>query len=164
MPERTPLNARVVGQLAGADGPHGFRVEKIVFESRPRHYVTAVLYLPLTEGRHAGVLFPCGHSANGKALESYQQACIQLATNGITALCYDPIGQGERRQIARAPGEKPFTPDEEHTLLGIGSILLGSNTARFRVWDGMRASTIWPVVLTSIQRVWAAPATAAAAR
>src|SRR5262245_42079763 len=41
-PERTPLNGRVVGKLAGA----GFQIEKIIFESQPRHHVTATLYLP----------------------------------------------------------------------------------------------------------------------
>src|SRR4051794_13874863 len=38
-PERTPLNARVVGTLDRGD----YRVEKIIFESRPGFYVTANL-------------------------------------------------------------------------------------------------------------------------
>src|SRR4051812_35109334 len=41
-PERTPLNSRVVGKLAG----DGCQIEKIIFESQPRHHVTATLYLP----------------------------------------------------------------------------------------------------------------------
>src|SRR4051794_2209031 len=41
-PDRTPLNARVVGQ----DRRDGYRVERVVFESRPGHHVTAALYLP----------------------------------------------------------------------------------------------------------------------
>src|SRR3954447_9439567 len=36
LPERTPLNARVVGKLPG----DGFQIEKIIFESQPRHHVT----------------------------------------------------------------------------------------------------------------------------
>jgi dipeptidyl aminopeptidase/acylaminoacyl peptidase len=28
---------------------------------------------------------------------------------------------------------------QEHFLIGVGSILLGTNTARYRTWDGMRA-------------------------
>ena len=43
-PERTPLNARVTGRLQGK----GYRVEKVIFESRPRHHVSASLYLPET--------------------------------------------------------------------------------------------------------------------
>jgi hypothetical protein len=38
-PERTPVNARVVGRLQG----EGYRVEKVMFESRPGHHVTASL-------------------------------------------------------------------------------------------------------------------------
>src|ERR1700686_3775508 len=38
-PERTPLNARTVGVLDQGD----YRVEKVIFESRPRFYVTANL-------------------------------------------------------------------------------------------------------------------------
>ena len=44
-PDRTRLNPRVVGKLDG----DGFRVEKLIYESRPRHFVTAALYLPVTE-------------------------------------------------------------------------------------------------------------------
>ncbi len=38
-PEKTPLNARVVGTLQ----KDGYRVEKIVYESQPSFFVTAVL-------------------------------------------------------------------------------------------------------------------------
>src|SRR6187401_3483001 len=41
-PDRTPLNARVVGKLP-ADS---CQVEKVIFESQPQHHVTASLYLP----------------------------------------------------------------------------------------------------------------------
>jgi hypothetical protein len=46
-----------------------------------------------------GVLVPCGHSVNGKAAETYQRASILLARNVMAALCYDPIGQGERARL-----------------------------------------------------------------
>ncbi|MCX6625494.1 MAG: acetylxylan esterase [Acidobacteria bacterium] len=41
-PERTPLNARVIGTVERDD----HRIEKIIFESRPGFRVTANLYLP----------------------------------------------------------------------------------------------------------------------
>src|ERR1700692_3643912 len=41
-PKKTPLNAQVVGKLKG----DGFRVENVIYESRPNHHVTANLYLP----------------------------------------------------------------------------------------------------------------------
>lgn len=42
-PERTPLNARVVGVLQRPT----YKIEKVIFESQPHFYVTANLYLPL---------------------------------------------------------------------------------------------------------------------
>ena len=65
LPERTPLNPRVVGTLPR----DGYRVEKVIFESRPGHHVTANLYLPDGKPPFPGVLVPCGHSDNGKADE-----------------------------------------------------------------------------------------------
>jgi len=53
-PERTPLNAKVVG----SDERDGYRIEKVIFESQPRHYVTAILYLPDAEPPYPGVLEP----------------------------------------------------------------------------------------------------------
>ncbi len=61
LPERGDLRAQTVGTLAG----DGFRVEKVIFESRPHHHVTGNLYLPLTPGPHPAAIVPCGHSFNG---------------------------------------------------------------------------------------------------
>ena len=135
-PERTPLNARVVGR----DRRDGYAVERVVFESRPGHHVTAALYLPEAEPPYPGVLVPCGHSAEGKAAEPYQRACILLAKNGLAALCYDPIGQGERVQLLDKEGS-PTLPSNttEHTMAGIGALLVGRELAHYRVWDGIRA-------------------------
>ncbi len=135
-PDRTPLNARVVGKLP-ADG---CQVEKVIFESQPQHHVTASLYLPSTPAPYPAVLVSSGHSRTGKTAEYNQRFGIMLARHGIAALCYDPIGQGERSQILTADGKPQFTgTTQEHTLIGVGSILVGGNTARYRVWDAIRA-------------------------
>jgi cephalosporin-C deacetylase-like acetyl esterase len=135
-PQKTPLNPKVVGTLK-ADG---FRVEKVIYESRPDHHVTGNLYIPDGKGPFPGVLLPCGHSANGKAAEAYQRAAILMATNGLAVLCYDPIGQGERIQLLDKNG-KPAIPGStsEHTMVGIGSLLVGRSTASYRIWDGIRS-------------------------
>ncbi|MBP90373.1 MAG: hypothetical protein CMJ64_27320 [Planctomycetaceae bacterium] len=152
LPKRTPLNAKIVGSLEG----DGYRVEKVLFESRPNHHVTANLYLPAAKGPYPGVLIPCGHSHTGKAAGGYQRMSILLACNGMAALCYDPIGQGERYQSLDFEHEHEtfasvsyrletphprvrFLCTTEHTLMGVGCILLGTNTAQYRIWDGMRA-------------------------
>lgn len=135
-PEKTPLNARVVG-TAKRDG---YRIEKVIYESRPNHHVTAIMYLPETQPPFPGVLVPCGHSANGKAAEAYQRACILMAKNGLAVLCYDPIGQGERIQLLTAPGKPAITGStSEHTMAGVGALLVGRQTASYRIWDGIRS-------------------------
>jgi len=140
LPERTPLNPRVVAK----EKRDGYRIEKIIFESRPRHYVTAMLYLPgedpdATAAPCPGVLVPCGHSQNGKAIEAYQRASILLAKNGMVSFCYDPIDQGERFQMLDANGKPVIGGTTAHSVVGVGCTLLGHGTATFRIWDGIRA-------------------------
>lgn len=130
-PERTPLNARVTASVPR----EGYRIEKVLFESRPKFYVTGLLFLP-DPSRHAppypGVLVPCGHSKEGKALPGYQRGALLAAVNGIAAFVYDPMDQGERLQGGGAGVHG-------HNITGYSAALLGLNTATFRIWDGMRA-------------------------
>jgi cephalosporin-C deacetylase-like acetyl esterase len=135
--ERTPLNPRVTGTVER----RGYRIEKLTFESRPRLYVTANLYLPAAPGRHPAILCPLGHSTNGKAYPSYQKLFSNLARKGYVVLAYDPFGQGERIEYpgARA-GESAIGAGgtSEHEYAGRRLILLGANFSLFRVWDGIR--------------------------
>lgn len=136
LPARTPLNPKVTGVVAR----DGYKVEKVIFESQPKHYVTALLFLPEV-GKYKppfpGVIVPCGHASEAKAYEAYQTMGASLALNGMAALVFDPIDQGERSQMPSALPKVEGTT--AHTMLGVGSILLGRNTARFEIWDGMRA-------------------------
>ncbi len=130
-----PLNARVTGQRDFGD----YRMEKILFESQPGFFVSGVLYLPAGAGPHPAVLMPCGHTPIAKAGALYQRAAISMARAGIAAFCYDPIGQGERRYYLKADGTPEFpSSTNEHQLMGVSAILLGSNLARTMIWDGMR--------------------------
>ena len=127
-PERTPLNATITGTLKR----DGYRVEKILFESRPKFFVTAALFLP-DETRHAppwpGILVPCGHSANGKAMDPYQRGAALAALNGMAALVFDPIEQGERGRGSV----------KGHNAIGLPAVLVGISMAQIEIWDGMRA-------------------------
>ncbi|HBJ82374.1 MAG TPA: hypothetical protein DDZ88_00550 [Verrucomicrobiales bacterium] len=150
LPERTPLNPQITGTLKGK----GYRVEKIMLETRPAFHLTGNLYLPDTPPPWPAVLVPCGHSHDGKAAGQYQLICMLLARHGMAALCYDPIGQGERYQMLDLAKERAVFDDAphvkvphpnvrlmcttEHTMTGISSALIGANTAQFRIWDGMR--------------------------
>jgi dienelactone hydrolase len=150
LPERTPLKPQITGRLQGK----GYRVEKIMLETRPAFHLTGNLYLPDTPPPWPAVLVPCGHSHEGKAVGQYQLICMLLARHGMAALCYDPIGQGERYQMLDLAKERTVFDDAphvkvphpnvrlmcttEHTMTGISSALIGANAAQFRIWDGMR--------------------------
>jgi len=138
LPIRTPLNAMITGELHRDN----FKVEKIIFESRPKHLVTANLYLPVSaefKPPYPGVLVPCGHYNAAKAHEEYQSMGALLAINGIAALVYDPIGQGERLQIRDSDGEYETWGTRSHFLEDIRAILLGTSVSQNMIWDGMRA-------------------------
>jgi dienelactone hydrolase len=136
LPKKTPLNARVAGTVQG----DGFRVDKVIYESRPDHHVTGVLYIPEGKGPFPGILVPCGHSDKGKAEEVYQRVCLLFVKNGFVVLCYDPIGQGERMQLLGGDGMPVIKGNTtEHTMAGIGALLVGGSCASFRIWDGIRS-------------------------
>ncbi|MDO4574747.1 MAG: hypothetical protein Q4D98_05985 [Planctomycetia bacterium] len=139
-PERTPLNAKITGVIDSKE--IGIKREKVLFESMPGQYVTGILYLP-NEAKYPkpwpGVLMVCGHSLNGKAYVNYQRAAVLHALNGMATLMIDPIDQGERFQLIDREAKKSLAASvHAHNLIGIGSILLGRNTARFEIWDMMR--------------------------
>jgi cephalosporin-C deacetylase-like acetyl esterase len=135
--EKTPLNPRVTGTV---DRP-GYRIEKLTYESRPRLYVTANLYVPNGTGRRPAILGPLGHSTNGKAWPTYQRLFSNLARKGYVVLAFDPFGQGERIEY---PGPEPGRSTVggggtgEHEYAGRRLVLLGANFSLFRAWDGIR--------------------------
>jgi cephalosporin-C deacetylase-like acetyl esterase len=125
MPKRTPLKARVVGRAERAD----YFIENVVFESRPRFYVTANLYLPKKADFPApGVVVAMGHAMKeGKNSTLYQAGQVALVRQGFVVLGFDPIGQGER-----------VRPGMAHNL-GYGSLLVGQTNEGMIVWDAIRA-------------------------
>lgn len=133
--KKSPLNATVTGRLER----EGYTVEKVVYESLPHFHITANLYLPAGKGPHPAVLHPCGHTDIGKAYGEYQRANILLARHGIAVLCYDPIGQGERRLLHDPrTGKTLASASGEHQILGVPPIALGRGLASHMIWDGMR--------------------------
>ena len=134
---KTPLNLRRTGSLDRGD----YRVEKIIYESRPRYYVTANLYIPLKgTGPFPAILHPLGHSITGKNRAFYQRLSIGLVKQGFVVLTFDPIGQGERRIFwdAELGDSKVGGPTQEHSMVGWQSLVGGESVARHRVWDGIR--------------------------
>jgi len=85
----TPLNVRITGRI---ERP-GYVVEKIAFESMPKFYVTANLYLPTdTDGPVPAVIYVCGHAfSEHGAKTAYQRHGHTLAKHGYAAMIIDPI-------------------------------------------------------------------------
>jgi cephalosporin-C deacetylase-like acetyl esterase len=128
---------QVTGTIDGDD----YLVEKLVYESLPGYWVTALAYKPKKfSAPMPAVLSPCGHSNVGKAETTYQILHINLAKRGYVVLTYDPVGQGERSQFWDAErGRSRFNLDcGEHAVLGNPLYLIGSSLARLRIWDGLR--------------------------
>ena len=125
LPERTPLNARVVGATAR----DGYTVERVVFESVPGFPVTANVYVPggARGARVPAVLCPVGHWHHSKTQPQVQARCIGLAKLGFIALTYDAFGQGERA-----------VPGNSHREY-FSTILAGRNNMTAMVWDTVRA-------------------------
>ena len=137
-PERTPLNARTTGVIDHAE----YRIEKIIFESQPRFYVTANLYIPKGgRGPFPAILFPLGHEEGAKAHGTWQQLLVTFARKGYVCLAWDTLGQGERVQLYDEDFEasKVIRSTTEHTMLGTQTLLIGESLARYTVWDGIRA-------------------------
>ncbi|MBI1355989.1 MAG: hypothetical protein GC160_16735 [Acidobacteria bacterium] len=131
-PSKTPLNARVLGAVER----EGYKIEKVVFESRPGMLVSANFYLPVGRpGPFPGVVGTCGHSSNGKAIDAYQSFCQGLVKQGYAVLIFDPLGQGERVQY----GDRVPVGVQEHLLAGNQQFLIGEFFGSWRAWDGIRA-------------------------
>jgi len=152
LPARTPLNAKVVGETQAG----GFKIRKVLFESQPRFFVTALLYVPdgpAPGGRRgapgdvsssrglkrAAIIMTPGHSPTGKAGDAPMAAIF--ARNGFIVLSYDPIGQGERLQYPDP--KKPDTslaarPTGEHGEASLQPMLIGETFAKYEIWDAMR--------------------------
>lgn len=139
LPERADLNPQVVGRIER----DGFAVEKVLFESLPDFHVTGGLFLPDPERfppPWPAVVVVCGHTSDGKLNEGYQRGTALAALHGVAGLIIDPIGQGERKQVLDDDGQPAVAgATTEHTLLGTAAILVGWNTARWEIWDAMRA-------------------------
>src|ERR1041385_3532091 len=134
--QRTPLHARITGQIA----MEGYHIEKLIYESLPGIYVTALVYVP-DDGpkKHPGILVPAGHSPSGK--NYYQALCQRLVQHGYVVIAWDPVGQGERSQFWDAKNNKSRYNliCAEHAILGNLAYLAGTNLLRWEIWDGIRA-------------------------
>ncbi len=134
-------------RTTGSQEYDGYKVEKLIFNSRPNFWVTAALYIPTDlQGKKApAVLGTCGHSQEGKGCDTYQSYAIRLAKNGFVVLVYDPIQQGERNQYNGLTAQGGYNMPglcEAHNFMGRQLELFGDCFAAWRVWDGRTALSV----------------------
>ncbi len=137
-PEKNPLESVTVKTLQR----DGYRIENVMFQSRPDFWVTGNLYVPTSGGGpFPAIISPCGHYPLARMFPQYQSAYLTLVKSGFVVLGYDPIGQGERRQYwnpKKNISEVSTDPIYEHSMPGQLLLLLGENLTEYMVWDGMR--------------------------
>lgn len=137
-PERTELNAKVQRTVA----KEGYRMEHILFESRPGFMVSATLYLPEgVDKAHPAILYCAGHNVLGYRSPTYQHVIINLVKKGFVVMAFDPVGQGERIQYYDPETEqlRVGSPTRQHSYPAIQLLLTGTNLANYMTWDGIRA-------------------------
>ena len=129
MPPKTPLNARMTGVLRGA----GYHIEKVVYESRPRFFVTAHVYVPDGPGpaRRPVIVNVNGHWAHKKDEDRIQLRCQFQALQGYIAIAIDSPGfsfEGDSLIERRPEGDH-----NDYTL-----VEGGTNATGYYVWDAIR--------------------------
>ncbi len=136
LPARTaPLAAKLTGSFAG----QGFRVEKVMFDAMPGQHITANLFVPTgSKGPFPAVIIAPGHGPNGKA--SNYAFAAGFARNGVVALAYDIVGEGERMEYwdsltGRSRGERPTG---DHSIAAFQTLLTGDHLARYFINESMR--------------------------
>ncbi len=135
----TPLHPRV----CAVETFLGFVLEKIILEPRPGNYMTCNLYRPLVQdGPAPGVVFPIGHTDEGKAFKEYQRVAQMLVYAGFVVLLYDPLGEGERFEHYEASIDlQPIQGcSGEHDMMDWKCKTMGLSLARYFVQEGIRAT------------------------
>ena len=127
MPDRTPLNANVFGDIKHPD----YIVSKVIFESLPGFFVTGNVYRPVGNGPFPAILSPHGHWAYGR-FENYATAsvpgrAINLARQGFVVFTYDMIGYNDSWQL------------EHRNFGGQREKLWGLSMAGLQLWNGIRS-------------------------
>jgi cephalosporin-C deacetylase-like acetyl esterase len=129
LPERTPLNARIVFTHKG----EGFSTQGVLLESRPGLPVMATLYLPDEDPepgnpRPAVMMIPAHHTPrNHRDLQVFG---MTTARAGGVALAIEPLGSGERT-ISALIEHRSY----QCNVLGGQIALTGDDLLGWMAWD-----------------------------
>ena len=135
-PERTPLEPVVVRTVQR----RGYRVENVMFQSRPNFWVTGNLYIPEGRGPFPAVLSPCGHYPWRRMYPDYQFVYMGLVRAGFVVLGLRPDRPGRTAPVLDPrdrPGNRRF--DLRALDARTGTAADGRELTQYRVWDGIAA-------------------------
>lgn len=135
------LNWRVTGTVEG----DGYRIENVVYESRPGMWVTGNLYGPAKPAKSMpGLLIAHAHHRD-KPQSEMQDMGMTWGRAGCLVLVIDQVGYGERRSHPFHRAEdypKPFPTSRQDYRFrydsGIQLQLLGDSLMGWMAWDLMR--------------------------
>ncbi len=140
-PAPKELKVRITRRLEG----DGYRIENLVFESRPGLVVTANLYAPAKPTENMpGILISHSHH-NPKTQGELQDMGMTWARAGCLVLIPDHLGHGERRQHpfrAATDYPRPFRLGRQdyyfRYVTGLQLHLVGESLMGWMAWDLMR--------------------------
>jgi cephalosporin-C deacetylase-like acetyl esterase len=119
-------------QFQGFLKKDGYRIEKLIFQSRPDVWVTANAYVPEAKGKLPAVLVVHGHWPMARRDPVVQARCLGLVKLAFFVLAVDAFGSGERYPH---PGSGTYHGAlYGSTLWPVGQTLLG-----MQVYDNRRA-------------------------
>ena len=135
------LQLRVTRTLRGEK----YRIDNIVFVSRPGLVVTANLYSPEPAGKSMPGILICHSHHNPKTQGELQDMGVLWARAGCVVLVMDQLGHGERRQHPFADAAsypKPFRVSRQDYFFrantGLQLQAIGDSLIGWMVWDLMR--------------------------
>lgn len=138
LPQKTPLNPKVMGIVR----QDGYRIEKIVFESFPGFFVTGCLYVPeKLRSKAPAILNLIGHEQESFRSDLCQVVIYNLVKKGMIVFAIDPPGQGEHVQNydEKVGFSSVGYSVIEHCYFGNQCFLTGYSSAKYFIWDGIRA-------------------------
>lgn len=134
-------NSRVTGTIEG----DGFRIENVVYESRPGQWVTGNLYVPAAPSKSMpGILVAHAHHRD-KPQSELQDMGMTWARAGCLVLMIDQVGYGERRSHpfnGAADFPQSYKVSRQDYFFrydnGVRLQLLGDSLMGWMTWDLMR--------------------------
>lgn len=123
-----PLQPRILGTLKR----DGYRIEKLIFQTRPGVWMTANAYVPDGPGRRPALLAVHGHWRGARLDPVVQSRCLGACKLGFFVLAVDAFGAGERG-VGTKLGEYHGSLTAA-TLLPVGLPLAG-----LQVYENLRA-------------------------